>query len=87
MAREEYDREVQARRDAEFEMMQLKKELKEQAAKLAALNEAQAQHAKLERQSHDLRSSVVGIETELRKMKVQRDMTFAEIEELNATGK
>lgn len=82
MAREEYDREVQARREAEFEMLKLKKELQEQASKLSALNEAQAQQERLQRQSRDLRSSVVDIEQELRKMKVERELTYAEMEEL-----
>lgn len=82
MAREEYDREVQARREAEFEMLKLKKELQEQASKLSALNEAQAQQEQLQRQSRDLRNSVVDIEQELRKMKVERELTYAEMEEL-----
>lgn len=85
MAREEYDREVQARREAEYEMIRLKKELQEQASKLSALNEAQAQHEILARQSQDLRNSVVDIEQELRKMKIERDLTYAEMEELAAT--
>ena len=87
MAREEYDREVQARRDAEYEMMRLKKELQEQASKLSALNQAQAQQEQLTRQSQDLRSSVVDIEQELRKMKIERELTYAELEELAATAK
>lgn len=87
MAREEYDREVQARREAEYEMLKLKKELQEQASKLSALNEAQAQQEHLQRQSRDLRSSVVDIEQELRKMKIERDLTYAEMEELVASAK
>jgi hypothetical protein len=87
MAREEYDREVQARREAEFEMLKLKKELQEQASKLSALNQAQAQQEQLQRQSRDLRSSVVDIEQELRKMKIQRELTYAEMEELAANAK
>lgn len=87
MAREEYDREVQARREAEYEMIRLKKELQEQASKLSALNEAQAKQEHLTRQSQDLRNSVVDIEQELRKMKIERDLTYAEMEELAATAK
>lgn len=87
MAREEYDREVQARREAEYEMIRLKKELQDQASKLSALNEAQAKQEHLTRQSQDLRNSVVDIEQELRKMKIERDLTYAEMEELAATAK
>ena len=82
MAREEYDREVAARRDAEFEMIRLKNQMKEQVARLGTLDDAQKKQELLARRSTDLRKSVVGIEKELSKIKVERDMTIAEIEEL-----
>lgn len=86
MAREEYDREVQARRDAEFEMLQLKEKMREQAAKLGALDELQRKQELLQRRSNDLRSSVVVAERELSKIRVERDLTVAEFEELVSTS-
>ena len=82
MAREEYDREVAARRDAEFEMIRLKEQMRDQAARLGALDEANKQQELLARRSNELRLSVVGIEKELNKMKVERDMTVIEMEEI-----
>jgi Rac GTPase-activating protein 1 len=82
MAREEYDREVAARRDAEFEMLRLKDQMKEQASKLGAMDELHKKQELLQRRSNDLRNSVLGYEQELSKMRVERDMTVAEMEEL-----
>lgn len=82
MAREEYDREVAARRDAEFEMLRLKEQMKEQATKLGALDEIERKKELLQRRSNDLRNSVIGIEKELNQMKIERDITVAEMEEL-----
>lgn len=87
MAREEYDREVQARRDAEFEMLRLKQQMKEQANKLSLLDEENKKQELLQKKNTELRNSVVGMEKELSKIRVERDITMAEIEELATVPK
>lgn len=85
MAREEYDREVQARKAAEYQMILLKEQMKQQAGKLGAigeLQELQKQQEILQIRSNDLRTSVVGIEKQLSQIKAERDVALAEVEEL-----
>lgn len=82
LAREEYDREVQARRDAEFEMLRLKEQMREQVSKLGALDEISKKQELLQRRSNDLRNSVIGVEKQLSELKVERDVKLAEVEEL-----
>lgn len=87
MAREEYDREVQSRRDAEFEMLQLRDQLKQQAAALGNLDAIHKQQELLQTKTETLRNSYIGMERELSKIKAERDIAVAEIEELASVSK
>lgn len=82
MAREEYDKEVAARREAEARMDVLRIQLTEQALTLAAVDKEQKTAEALKRQSNDLRSSVVGMEKQLSQLKAEVQLSTAQVEEL-----
>ena len=85
VAQTEYDRELKARRDAEAEVTRLRVLLSGQAVRLTAISgdskrqEAQKQHAQ------DLNDQMSTLEHDLSKLKVERDMTLAEVEQLSAS--
>lgn len=83
-AREEYEQEVQARYDAEAEMLGLKKQLHLQAGKLAELTQEKKQQETLQRRSHLVKHSIEGLERDLAKLTVERDLTVEEVAELVA---
>ncbi|GAA6031517.1 hypothetical protein JCM8097_006495 [Rhodosporidiobolus ruineniae] len=87
MAREEYDKEVAARRDAERKMEALRDKFLEQAKRLAQVDQEQRQAEQLKRQSKDLRNSVVGMEKHLSQLKTEVALSTAQIAELAALGK
>ena len=85
VAQTEYDRELKARRDAEAEVTRLRVLLSGQAARLTAISgESKRQEAQkqLSREWTDRMSS---LERDLSKLKVERDMTLAEVEQLSAS--
>lgn len=82
MAREEYDKEVAARREAEARMDVLRTQLTEQALTLAAVDKEQKTAEALKRQSNDLRSSVVGMEKQISQLKAEVQLSTAQVEEL-----
>ncbi|TFL02525.1 hypothetical protein BDV98DRAFT_528221 [Pterulicium gracile] len=85
VAQVEFDAEVRARRDAEAEVKRLRVLLSEQAARLTMLSgETRRLEAKRisEKTIHD---NLAGLEQEMSRLKVQRDLTIAEVEELTAT--
>ena len=84
MAKEEFEHEVNARHEAEMEMARLRRQLAEQALKLAAANSEKRQQEQLERRSHDVKASLKGMERDLAKLTVERDLTVAEVAELVA---
>ncbi|KAN0061207.1 Rho-type gtpase-activating protein [Thecaphora frezii] len=84
MAKEEFAHEVNARHEAEMEMARLRRQLVEQATKLAALSSEKRQQEQLERRSQDVRASLKGMERDLTKLTVERDLTVAEVAELMA---
>lgn len=65
-------------------MAGLKSRLHEQAIRLADLNAAKKANEDLQTRSSDLRSSVYGMEKHLSVLKVERDMTVAEMAELQS---
>ncbi|KAF9071136.1 hypothetical protein BDP27DRAFT_1322828 [Rhodocollybia butyracea] len=73
----EYDRELKARRDAEAEVTRLRVLLSGQAVRLTALTG--------DSKRQELRQKI-GLERDLSKLKVERDVTLAEVEELNAAS-
>lgn len=84
MAKEEFEQEVNARHEAELEMARLRRQLAEQALKLAAANSERRQQEQLERRSQDVKASLKGMERDLAKLTVERDLTVAEVAELVA---
>ncbi|GAA5913420.1 hypothetical protein JCM6882_001956 [Rhodosporidiobolus microsporus] len=87
MAREEYDKEVAARRDAERQMDALRAKFLEQAKRLAQVDQEQRSAEQLKRQSKDLRNSLVGMEKHLSMLKTEVALSTAQIAELSALGK
>ncbi|KAL4078283.1 hypothetical protein V8B97DRAFT_2074303, partial [Scleroderma yunnanense] len=82
VAQKEYDRELIARRNAEAEVIRLRVLLSGQAAKLTALNgESNRQEARRQL-SEELSKNLDQLEKDLSKLKVERDLTLAEMEEL-----
>lgn len=84
VAQTEYDRELKARRDAEAEVTRLRVLLSGQAARLTALSGDSRRQELRQQMSKDLHSNLSGLEHDLSKLKVQRDMALAEVEELAA---
>ncbi|TKY89996.1 hypothetical protein EX895_001294 [Sporisorium graminicola] len=84
MAKEEFELEVNARHEAELEMARLRRQLAEQALKLATANSERRQQEQLERRSQDVKASLKGMERDLAKLTVERDLTVAEVAELVA---
>lgn len=84
VAQAEYDQELKARRDAEAEVTRLRVLLSGQAVRLAALTGDNRKQELREQLSKELHDNLSGLEQDLSRLKVQRDMTLAEFEELSA---
>lgn len=84
MAREEYDKEVAARRETESRMDQLRTKFIEQAQRLATVDKEQKHAEALKRQSKELRSSVVGMEKHLSILRAEVELSTAQAAELSA---
>ncbi|KAI0355591.1 RhoGAP-domain-containing protein [Trametes cingulata] len=85
VAQTEYDRELKARRDAEAEVTRLRVLLSGQAARLTA-SSAESKRQEAQKQlSRELTDNLSSLERDLSKLKVERDMTLAEVEQLSAS--
>lgn len=84
VAQTEYDRELQARRESEAEVTRLRVLLSGQAARLTALTGDSRRQELRQQMTKDLHDNLSGLEQDLSKLKVQRDMALAEVEELVA---
>lgn len=87
MAREEYDKEVAARRELETQMEVLRQKFTEQALRLASVDKDQKRAEELNRQSRDLRSSVVATEKQLSQLRAEVELSTAQIAELASVDK
>jgi Rho-type GTPase-activating protein 1/2 len=85
VAQEEYDQEIAKRRDAEAEVTRLRLQLSAQMAQLTALSADQRKQEFLEKMSKDMSENLHGLEKDLSKLKAERDLTLAEMEELAST--
>jgi hypothetical protein len=85
VAQTEYDSELKARRDAEAEVTRLRVLLSGQVARLTALSGDTRRQELRQQMSKDLHDNLSGLEHDLSKLKVERDMALAEVEELAAT--
>ncbi|KAF8585944.1 RhoGAP-domain-containing protein [Ramaria rubella] len=84
VAQEEYDLEVAARRDVEAEVTRLKVQISGLAARLTELSATERKRDVIEQISKDMRTSIHSLERELSKLRVERDLTLVEVEELQA---
>jgi Rho-type GTPase-activating protein 1/2 len=84
VAQTEYDRELKARRDAEAEVTRLRVLLSGQAARLTVLSEDHRRQELRQQLSKELNENLSGLEHDLSRLKVERDMTLAEVGELCA---
>jgi hypothetical protein len=85
VAQTEYERELKARRDAEAEVTRLRVLLSGQAARLTALSGDTRRQEVREQLSKELSDNLSGLEHNLSKLRVERDMALAEVEELSAS--
>ncbi len=81
VAQTEYDKELRARRDAEAEVSRLRVLLSGQFARVTGETRRQEAQKQLSREMSDNLSL---LERDLSKLKAERDMTIAEVEELAA---
>jgi len=84
VAQTEYDNELKARRDAEAEFTRLRVLVSGQAARLTTLSgdvKRQELREQLARQLHD---NLKGLEHDISKTRVERDLILAEVEEIAA---
>jgi Rho-type GTPase-activating protein 1/2 len=58
--------------------------VQEQSARIAQLSLDNKRRAILEKTKGELKNNVVGLEKDLSRLKVERDMTMAEMEEIEA---
>jgi hypothetical protein len=85
VAQSEYDAELKARRDAESEVTRLRVLLSGQAARLSVMSGVTAKQELQQRFSQQMTDDLSGLERQMSKLRVERDMTLAEVEELSAS--
>lgn len=85
VAQTEYDKELRARRDAEAEVTRLRVLLSGQAARLTAISGESKKQEAQRALSRDLSDNLSVLQRDLSKLRVERDMTLAEVEELSAS--
>ena len=85
VAQTEYDRELKQRRELEAEVTRLRVLLSGQAARLTALSGDSRRQELRQQLTKELNKNLSGLEQDLSKLKVERDMTLAEMEELAAS--
>jgi cell division protein FtsB len=82
VAQTEYDAELKARREAESEVTRLRVLLSGQAARLSAMSGVTRKQQLQEQMSQQMTNNLSELEREMSKLKVERDMTRAEVETL-----
>jgi hypothetical protein len=85
VASTEYDQELKARRDAEAEVTRLRVLLSGQAVRLTTISGEVKRQELRQQMSQELNDNLDELEGNLSKLKVERDMTLAEVEELSAS--
>lgn len=83
VAQAEYDRELRARRDAEAEVTRLRVLLSGQAVRITALSGDSRRQELRQQLSKELNDNLSGLEHDLSRLKVERDVALAEVEELS----
>ncbi|KAH7108287.1 RhoGAP-domain-containing protein [Auriculariales sp. MPI-PUGE-AT-0066] len=85
VAQSEYDKELATRRDAQAEVARLKAQLHGQNARLTHFTADEKKRELQELLSKDLNSNLDGLQRDVSKLMVERDLTLAEVEELSAS--
>jgi hypothetical protein len=85
VAQTEYDKELKARRDAEAEVTRLRILVSGQAARLTTQQGDVKRHQLREQLTKQIHDNLTGLEQDLSKLRVERDMTLVEMEELSAS--
>ncbi|KAJ9114608.1 hypothetical protein QFC22_005481 [Naganishia vaughanmartiniae] len=85
VAHEEYAKEVALRLEAEAEIARLRTERHDQHARLSLIVNEERRQEDLKRRSNDLAMNLSGLEKDVSKLKVERDIALAEVEELVGT--
>lgn len=83
VAQAEYDRELKAKREAETEITRLRILLSGQTAQLAALSSENRRQEQRKKSVHDVHDSLRGLENDLARLIVERDIMLTEIQELS----
>lgn len=73
------------RLEAEAEIARLRTERHDQHARLSLIVNEERRQEDLKRRSNDLALNLSGLEKDVSKLKVERDMALAEVEELVGT--
>ncbi|WRT70298.1 uncharacterized protein IL334_007296 [Kwoniella shivajii] len=84
VAGEEYDKELAHRRELEAEVSRLRAQVHSQTARLSVISGDERRAENMRRRSNDLANSLTGLERDISRLRAQRDMSLAEVEELNA---
>jgi len=87
VAQDEYDQELAHRRDAETEVGRLRLKVSAQNATIDAMAADHRKRENLAKMEKDMVENLQSLERELSKLRAEREMTLAEMEELNATKK
>ncbi|KAF8622354.1 hypothetical protein AX15_007086 [Amanita polypyramis BW_CC] len=82
VAQAEYDRELKVRRDAEAEVTRLRVLLSAQTARLTALSSDNRRQEERQKSVKDIHDNLLGLENDLSRLIVQRDIVLAEVQEL-----
>ncbi|KAF8629116.1 hypothetical protein AX17_005702 [Amanita inopinata Kibby_2008] len=83
VAQAEYDRESKARRDAEAEVAHLRILLSGQTAQLTALSHDSKRQEQRQKSVKDIHDNLLELENDLSKLRVERDIIIAEMEQLS----
>jgi hypothetical protein len=76
---------VALRLEAEAEIARLRAQVHDKTARLSLVASDERRQANLQRRSRDLATNLSGLEKDISKLKAERDMTLAEVQELEAT--
>ena len=87
VAGEEYDKELAHRRELEVEVKRLRAQVHSQTARLSVISGDERRQENMRRRSNDLAHSLTGLEKDISKLRAQRDISLAEVEELNVIRK
>nr|GAT57619.1 signal transducer [Mycena chlorophos] len=85
VAQTEYDSELKARREAEAEVTRLRVLVSGQAARLTALSGDSRRQELRQQLTKELSDNLSDLEHDVSKLRVERDMALAEVEELSVT--